>query len=97
MLLIPCPWCGERSEVEFAYGGEADISRPPSPESMSDGEWGVYVYYRKNPKGTHREMWHHIHGCGRYFDLVRDTASNKVYGSSPVGGEIGSVSVVKRV
>jgi Sarcosine oxidase, delta subunit family len=23
MLLIPCPWCGEREETEFRCGGEA--------------------------------------------------------------------------
>ena len=23
MLLIPCPWCGEREETEFHHGGEA--------------------------------------------------------------------------
>ncbi|MGZ8625813.1 MAG: sarcosine oxidase subunit delta, partial [Actinomycetota bacterium] len=23
MLLIPCPWCGPRDEVEFRYGGQA--------------------------------------------------------------------------
>ena len=22
MLLIKCPWCGERAETEFSYGGE---------------------------------------------------------------------------
>ena len=25
MLLVPCPWCGPRDEVEFAYGGQAGI------------------------------------------------------------------------
>ena len=28
MLLIPCPWCGPRAEVEFTCGGEAHIERP---------------------------------------------------------------------
>ena len=31
MLLIPCPYCGERPEIEFAYGGEAHIARPRKP------------------------------------------------------------------
>ena len=30
MLLIPCPWCGERDETEFRCGGEAHIARPSS-------------------------------------------------------------------
>jgi uncharacterized protein len=25
MLLVPCPWCGPRPEVEFRYGGQAGI------------------------------------------------------------------------
>ena len=30
MLLIDCPYCGmARPEIEFAYGGEAHIARPP--------------------------------------------------------------------
>jgi sarcosine oxidase subunit delta len=28
MLLIECPWCGERAETEFSYGGEAGIELP---------------------------------------------------------------------
>ena len=28
MLLIPCPWCGERNQVEFTYGGDATVRRP---------------------------------------------------------------------
>ena len=28
MLIITCPFCGPRDEVEFACGGEAHIARP---------------------------------------------------------------------
>ena len=35
MLLIHCPWCGPRDESEFAFGGEADIQRPPDPDALS--------------------------------------------------------------
>ena len=31
MLLIACPWCGPRDEVEFRYGGQADVAYPPTP------------------------------------------------------------------
>ncbi len=31
MLLIDCPYCGERPEPEFVYGGQAHIARPPQP------------------------------------------------------------------
>ena len=28
---------------------------------------------RSNPKGVHFERWRHVHGCGRWFNLARDT------------------------
>ena len=28
MLEIKCPYCGERSQNEFSYGGDATIKRP---------------------------------------------------------------------
>ncbi|MBS0397922.1 MAG: sarcosine oxidase subunit delta, partial [Proteobacteria bacterium] len=27
MLLINCPWCGERPEPEFVHGGQAHVAR----------------------------------------------------------------------
>ena len=34
MLLVPCPWCGPRDEVEFTYGGQAEIAYPTDPEAL---------------------------------------------------------------
>ena len=53
MLLIRCPHCGERPELEFAYGGEAHIARPADPSAVSDDGWAAYLYLRKNTKGLH--------------------------------------------
>ncbi len=75
MLLIRCPWCGERAESEFSFGGEADIARPGNPESLSDEEWGDYVFMRRNSLGVQREQWVHTHGCRRWFIAERDTRS----------------------
>ena len=36
MLLIPCPYCGERPELEFRYGGQAHIARPENPAALSE-------------------------------------------------------------
>jgi sarcosine oxidase subunit delta len=78
MLLIPCPYCGLRPEIEFRYGGEAHIARPRDPAQYNDAQWAEYLYMRTNPKGLHRERWRHIHGCGRFFNGVRHTVSDRV-------------------
>src|SRR5690348_859280 len=35
MMLIPCPWCGPRNQIEFAYGGDATVRRPASDATES--------------------------------------------------------------
>jgi sarcosine oxidase subunit delta len=77
MLLIPCPYCGPRPEIEFRYGGEAHIARPIDPAALDDAAWAAFLYLRTNPKGLHAERWRHTHGCGRFFNAVRDTVSDK--------------------
>lgn len=79
MLLIRCPVCEEdRPEVEFRYGGEAHIARPLDPAATSDAQWAEFLYMRANPKGWHVERWCHAHGCGRYFNAVRHTVSDRI-------------------
>ena len=78
MILIHCPYCEEtRPELEFAYGGEAHIARPADPSGQSDTDWEGYLFIRSNARGRHHERWRHIHGCGRFFNAVRDTVSDK--------------------
>ena len=78
MLLIDCPNCGPRAEEEFAYGGEAHISRPEAPDQLTDGDWADYLYMRTNAKGIHFERWMHAHGCRRWCKAARDTTTNAV-------------------
>ncbi len=85
MLLIECPWCGPRAEIEFRCGGEAHIARPGPPESLSDDDWADYVYMRANPKGLHHERWLHVHGCRRWFNMARDTVTHEVQGVYRMG------------
>ena len=85
MLIIKCPYCGERDESEFHYGGEAHIVRPLDPDALSEREWGDYLFFRKNPKGLHRELWLHAAGCRQYFNAVRDTVTYKIYSTYKVG------------
>ena len=54
MLLIPCPYCGPRAELEFSYGGQAHVPRP-APGSAPAGEaWTAFQYERSNDKGPAR-------------------------------------------
>jgi len=85
MLLIPCPWCGPREETEFTYGGEADIPRPADPPALTDAAWGAYLFMRRNPHGTHRELWLHAAGCRRWFRVERDTVTYEITASRAIG------------
>jgi len=78
MLLIACPHCGPRDEAEFVCGGQTHIARPGPPEATSDGDWARYLFERDNPKGLHSERWLHRHGCGQWFNVVRDTVSHEI-------------------
>jgi sarcosine oxidase, subunit delta len=81
MLLIRCPWCGEREETEFRYGGQAHVAYPADPESLSDKDWAEYLFFRDNPKGLFAERWVHTDGCRRWFDTVRHTATSEFGGT----------------
>jgi len=81
MLLIPCPWCGERAQTEFTYAGDAAPERP-DPETATAADWVDYVYLRDNPKGAHDELWQHTAGCRRYLKVRRDTATHEIIGSA---------------
>ena len=85
MLLIRCPYCGERPEPEFAYGGEAHIARPADPAAVSDDDWAAYLYLRTNAKGVHAERWRHTRGCGRFFNALRDTTTDRFIATYQAG------------
>jgi heterotetrameric sarcosine oxidase delta subunit len=78
MLLITCPWCGPREELEFRNGGEAHIARPSDSMNISDAEYAQYLFMRKNPKGWHYERWNHAAGCRRWFNALRHTVTHEI-------------------
>jgi heterotetrameric sarcosine oxidase delta subunit len=82
MMLIPCPWCGPRSQVEFVHGGDASLRRPAPDAPMA--EWIDYVYLRDNPCGPSDELWCHAAGCRSWFRLRRDTRTHDIAGSAPL-------------
>jgi sarcosine oxidase, subunit delta len=79
MLTIACPWCGPRDETEFGYGGEAHIVTPSDSDSLSDAAWAEYLFMRTNRKGLHFERWVHASGCRRWFNLARDTTTERIH------------------
>jgi len=85
MLLISCPYCGERPELEFSYGGQAHLARPAKPAELSDQDWADYLYMRRNRKGVHAERWRHVHGCARFFNALRDTTTDQILATYRVG------------
>jgi sarcosine oxidase subunit delta len=81
MLLLPCPWCGARDEIEFHYGGEAHIVYPTDPGTVDAATWSAFLYVRDNPSGLVRERWSHASGCRRWFNVVRDTRTHEIVAS----------------
>jgi heterotetrameric sarcosine oxidase delta subunit len=81
MLQLTCPWCGDRDEPEFTYGGQAHVPYPAAPEALDDDAWARYLFFRDNPKGHFAERWSHRDGCRRWFTMVRDTVTNEIVAS----------------
>ena len=79
MLRIFCPICGLRDETEFTYLGDATVRRPAMDETDRDS-WMEYVFYRDNPRGSHREYWQHTHGCRQWLIVNRDTLTHEITG-----------------
>ena len=85
MLLIDCPYCGLRPEIEFRYCGEAHVMRADDPSAVNDEAWATFLYVRSNPRGLHYERWRHVHGCARFFNAVRDTVSDSFVTAYKIG------------
>jgi sarcosine oxidase subunit delta len=84
MLLIVCPYCGKRPEIEFSYGGQAHLTRAAQPADLDDQTWADFLYMRKNTKGLYAERWRHARGCGRFFNALRDTTTDHFVASYKV-------------
>ena len=88
MLEIKCPNCGKRSQNEFAYGGDATVKRPELGKEISDEEWDSFVYFRKNIRGKHAELWHHVAGCRQWFKVLRSTITHEIFKTSKINEEL---------
>lgn len=79
MLVIPCPFCGDRVESEFIHGGPVTRDRP-DPGKVSDAEWVDYLTMVPNPLGPVQERWWHARGCGAWLTIWRDTRTHDIVG-----------------
>lgn len=77
MIIIECPFCGERDHSEFHYGGDASIEHPPLDAPMN--EWHDAVYLRENIRGRQLETWHHVSGCRQWLIVERDTMTHEIF------------------
>ncbi len=87
-MRIPCPYCGARDAHEFAYLGDATLTRPelvtPDSPAAPDAEdrFFDYVYQRANPAGPHEEWWYHAQGCRQWVKVARDTRTHAIGGAT---------------
>ena len=88
MLEIKCPYCGRRSQNEFSYGGDATLKRPELGKEISDKEWDDFVYLRRNLRGKHSELWHHVSGCRQWFKVLRNTATHEIFKTAKINEEL---------
>lgn len=88
MLLIECPFCGPRPEIEMNWGGESHVVRPGPHDAVSAETWADYLYGRKNTKGLDAERWRHTHGCRQWFNVLRDSATHEIVAVYEMGGSV---------
>ena len=77
-MRIPCPYCGERDAHEFAYLGDATLTRPDPAAEDAEARFHTYVYLRDNPAGAHKEWWYHANGCRQWLKVERDTRTHAI-------------------
>ena len=89
-MRIPCPYCGARDSSEFAYLGDATLTRPdpaaPGAQEALQEAFHDYVYLGDNPAGAHLEWWYHAAGCRRWVKVERDTRTHAIAGAELAEG-----------
>ena len=84
MLLIDCPHCGPRAQVEFAYERTVDsVVQPDAPAA----EAMERLFTRANPRGLDDEIWRHSFGCRAWLVLTRHRVTHEITAIRAVGPE----------
>jgi sarcosine oxidase subunit delta len=86
-MRIECPFCGERDLSEFAYLGDATITRPEGSAPDVQARFFDAVYLRDNPCGRFEELWYHASGCRSWLRVRRDTRTHEILGVGFSKGE----------
>ena len=84
MLLIACPHCGPRAQIEFTYERTVDsVVQPdvPAAEAMER------LFTRANPRGLDDEIWRHSFGCRAWLVMTRHRATHEITAIRVVGPE----------
>ncbi len=80
MLLIRCPSSARRTvrRSSSAMAARRTSRVPPIRRARRTRSGRSSFTSAHNPKGLHAERWRHIHGCGRYFNAVRHTVTDRI-------------------
>ncbi|MDH3732359.1 MAG: sarcosine oxidase subunit delta [Gemmatimonadota bacterium] len=80
---ITCPVCGSRDVYEFTYGGHERGPRP-AQEGLSAEEHFRWAQFRTTRAEAQEEWWYHGAGCGVWFSMWRNPATNREERPEPV-------------
>ena len=84
MLLIPCPHCGPRAQVEFSYERTVDSVVHPGGDPS---EATARLFARANPRGLDDEIWRHTFGCRAWLVMTRHRVTHAIEAVRAVGPE----------
>ena len=84
MLLITCPHCGPRAQVEFVYERTVDAIVQPDADPA---EAMAALFTRTNPRGADEELWRHTFGCRAWLVMNRHRVTHKIEAIRAVGPE----------
>ena len=84
MLLITCPHCGPRAQVEFSYERTLDSVVLPDADPVEAME---QLFTRTNPRGLDDEVWRHTFGCRAWLVLTRHRVTHAIEAVRAVGPE----------
>lgn len=75
MMLIQCPHCGPRAQIEFNY--ERTLDSIVTLDMPAD-EAVARLYARANPRGLDDELWRHGLGCRQWLVLRRHRQTHEI-------------------